>query len=90
MYYAIITRTYSDQIPEKEEFENSNSIEVGDKVSAWVGELLTTWSGEWEVTTDNRVGHVEQSASMITGKRILDEDGSNRFPIHFEIHTGGN
>lgn len=89
MYYAHITRTYCHQDPETEDFENKCSIAVGDQARLWLAELITTWDGKWEITSQD-FGHPEAGNHEIVGTRVWDQnEDPDAFPITFRIVTGG-
>ena len=66
MYEATISRTIGDH-DECEGFTAEGSIAVRDKVEQWIGQMIMTWPGEWEITAEPW-GDPEMSATLITGK----------------------
>lgn len=66
-YFQIIFGEGTDREREfTEQFEHECSVPVGDWVQNKIGETITTWSGNWNISHGS-IGHIEQSAYRTIG-----------------------
>lgn len=83
MYYVNIEKSFNGRKEQTEEIFKG-SIEAGDRVESLIGQMVTTYKGEWELDS-RQVGHPEANYYEYHGERVVAIDGDTE--VSFLIST---